>query len=218
AGGGTIEYPAVVVGGFIRGSDGNHDLKQVLSFNGTTFAVDSALNQEKALVLNDVANSGSFTNDYSLTWNGGVNTSAGIFTINSEAMVSSFENNGVIAIQRHGTLINSNTNLVSGGGGRITIENQGAIELNDKTQLHLNGSLLVNNGLIRGTTNVNFGALAKGAGEYGEVNVTDGGRFSPGNSPGIVTTASTTWNAGGSYVVEIGQQAHDFWQINGQLV
>src|SRR5882672_3646887 len=49
AGGGTINYPPTVIGGFIRGSDGNHNLKGVTSFNGTTFAVDSALTQENPL-------------------------------------------------------------------------------------------------------------------------------------------------------------------------
>src|SRR6185369_17583794 len=43
--GGTIHYPPTVIGGFIRGSNGNHDISSVASFNGTTFAVDSAINQ-----------------------------------------------------------------------------------------------------------------------------------------------------------------------------
>ena len=49
------------------------------------------------------------------------------------------------------------------------------------------------------------------------VNVTDGGKFSPGNSPGTVTTGSTNWNSGGSYVVEIGASSYDLWQVTGQL-
>jgi fibronectin-binding autotransporter adhesin len=223
AGGGTINYPPTVIGGFIRGSDGNHNIKNVTSFNGTTFAVDSALTFDNPLTLNNVTNSGNLTNNASLTWDGGLNTSAGRFTINSEASVTSFENNGVINIQRHGALLNSTTNLVSGGGSRITIDGQGELRLNDKSELHLNGSLLVNNGLIRGRTNVNFGAVAKGAGEYGEVNVTDGGRFSPGNSPGSVTTGATTWNSGGSYLVEIADAlagagaGWDIWNVQGSL-
>jgi fibronectin-binding autotransporter adhesin len=220
--GGTIEYPPTVIGGFIRGSDGLHDLKVVTSFNGTTFAVDSALLPKDSLTLNNVINSGNLTIEAPIAWNGGVNTSAGRFTINTEASVSSFENNGVIAISRRSTLINSNTDLVSGGGSRITIEEQGRLELN-KSELHLNGSLLVNNGLIKGMTNVNFGALAKGAGEYGEVNVTDGGKFSPGNSPGAVTTGSTTWNSGGGYIIELANalgsagSGWDIWNIAGIL-
>ncbi len=220
AAGGTINYPPTVIGGFIRGSDGRHNIKSVTSFNGTTFAVDSALTVDNPLALNNVINSGNLTSNDSLTWDGGVNSSAGTFTINAKTSVSSFENNGIINIERGGALTNSNTNLVSGGGGRIIINPNGQLSL-DASELHLNGSLLVNNGIIRGTTNVNFGALAKGAGEYGEVNVTDGGRFSPGNSPGTVTTGSTTWNSGGNYLVEISDALiasdHDFWSINGKL-
>ena len=83
--------------------------------------------------------------------------------------------------------------------------------------------LLVNNGTVTGTTNVNFGALAKGSGVYGAVNVTDGGKFSPGNSPGSVTTGSTTWNSGGGYLVEIADAlagagvGWDVWNIDGTL-
>jgi hypothetical protein len=83
---------------------------------------------------------------------------------------------------------------------------------------------LVNNGTIAGTTNVNFGSLAKGSGVYGAVNVTDGGKFSPGNSPGAVTTGSTTWNSGGTYTVEIADAlagpgiGWDLWTIAGDLL
>src|SRR5207244_5057418 len=121
----------------------------------------------------------------------------------------------------NGTFNNSSTPLVSGGGSRITI-NPGGI-LNTGSSLELNGALMVNNGTITGTTNINFGSLAKGAGVYGTVNVNDGGRFSPGNSPGSVTTGATTWNSGGSYVVEIADAlagagtGWDIWNIDGQI-
>src|SRR5205085_6495696 len=138
--------PPTVIGGFIRGSDGKHNIKNVASFNGTTFAVDSALTVDNPLALNNVANSGNLTSNASLTWDGGVNTSAGTLTINNDIRVSSFENNGVINIPRKALLTNSSTNLVSGGGGRINID--GEMDL-VSSELHLNGSLLVNNGLIK---------------------------------------------------------------------
>src|SRR5205085_2005428 len=61
---------------------------------------------------------------------------------------------------------------------------------------------------------------------YGAVNVTDGGRFSPGNSPGSVTTGDgTTWGAGGTYQWEIndaagtlgGPAGWDVWNVAGDL-
>ena len=190
SGGGTMRYPATVVGGFVRGSDGLHDIKEVASFNGTTFAVDSAITVDNALALNNVTNSGELTANKPLTWNGGVNASAGRFTLNSEATVSSFENDGLIAIQRRGLLLNSITDLVSGGGSRITIDEGGSLQLN-KSELHLNGSLLVNNGLILGTTNVNFGSLLTGTGEFGEVRLSPGGTFTPGVAFGAKANTSS---------------------------
>jgi PEP-CTERM motif-containing protein len=58
----------------------------------------------------------------------------------------------------------------------------------------LNGGLLVNNGTITGTTDVNYGSLAKGTGVYGVVNVNQGGMYAPGNSPGIVTAAAVNFD------------------------
>jgi len=122
----------------------------------------------------------------------------------------------VITLNSGATLLNTGNTLTSGGGSRITINSGGALNVTGNS-LELNGALLVNNGTITGTTNVNFGSVAKGSGTYGAVNVTDGGKFSPGNSPGTVTTGSTNWNSGGSYVVEIGASSYDLWQVTGQL-
>src|SRR6185295_18708545 len=113
-------------------------------------------------------------------------------------------------------------NLPSTGGSRININSGGSLNVSGFS-IELNGALLVNNGTITGTTDVNFGSLAKGAGVYGAVNVTDGGKFSPGNSPGTVTTGPTTWNSGGSYVVEMADALSgagigwDSWNIDGSL-
>ena len=114
--------------------------------------------------------------------------------------------------------------MILGGGSRTfigSVDSPGGTLNVGATSLELNGALLVNNGTITGTTNVNFGSLAKGSGTYGAINVTDGGRFSPGNSPGTVTTGSTTWNSGGDYLVEISDallsSGRDFWSVEGEL-
>ncbi len=219
--GSVIHYNSpILVGGYLYGG-GTHDIAGVTSFNGTTFGVGVNLNL-LGTTLNSVTNSGALTVN-GVNWNGGYNTAAGSIAVFSSLNVNGFENTGAITINGRSSLINSATNLVSGGGGRITINSQGAISLQGGTTLNLNGSLLINNGSITGTTNVNFGALAKGSGVYGPVNVNDGGRFSPGNSPGSVTTGSTTWNSGGSYLVEISDAlagpgiGWDTWNINGIL-
>jgi autotransporter-associated beta strand protein len=218
--GGIIHYNyPVIIGGFFHGA-GNHDISGVTSFNGTTFGPGVVLTLSTP-TLNNVTNSGTLTLN-GVTWSGGYNTAAGSITIGGSLTVSEFENTGSITVTRRSSLISNGTNLVSGAGGRINVNTQGAIVLNAGS-LDLYGSLLINNGTIDGTTNVNYGALAKGAGRYGDVNVTDGGRFSPGNSPGSVTTGSTTWNSGGGYLVEIADAlagsgiGWDRWNINGAL-
>ena len=221
--GGTIVYDVSrVVGGFLRGT-GTHNISSVRTFEGTTFGADVLLSQNAPLTLNNVNSSGRLNNNALLLWDGGINTSAGSIIVNSVMTLLSFENEGTITINAGGTLNNSVTNLVNGGGAKMIVNHDGHVVLAGGTSLDLNGSLLVNNGVITGPTNVNYGSLAKGAGIYGAINITDGGRFSPGNSPGLATSGATTWNAGGNYVVEIGDaggvagEGWDKWLINGQL-
>jgi hypothetical protein len=95
-----------------------------------------------------------------------------------------------------GAINNQLGNLVNGGGSRITINAGGAINLLAGTTMELNGALLVNNGTVAGTVNVNYGSLAKGTGDYDIVNVNEGGVYSPGNSPGISTAASVEFQNG----------------------
>jgi fibronectin-binding autotransporter adhesin len=219
----TLSYNgATVSGGFLRGP-GIHSISGASNFSGVTALAGSNIDQTAAATLNNVTNAGRLTSTAPLVWDGGFNTSAGSLIVNSTANVTAFENTGAITINGGGgTLINSVNNLVSGGGGRITINPGGQIDLNT-TSLDLVGSLLINNGRVNGATNVGFGSLAKGAGVYGAVNVTDGGKFSPGNSPGSVTTGSSTWNSGGNYIVELADAlagagvGWDFWDVDGIL-
>src|SRR2546430_12104314 len=76
---------------------------------------------------------------------------------------------------------------------------------------------------MAGTTKVYLSSLAKEGGACGALNVTDGGKFSPGNSRGVATRGSTSWGAGGSYLFEVNDAAGvagtnwDLWNINGGL-
>ena len=117
--------------------------------------------------------------------------------------------------------------MVLGGGSRTTINSGGAINLTGGTMIELNGGLLVNNGTISGTTDVNYGSLAKGSGVYGVVNVNQGGIYAPGNSPGISTAAAVTFDntpvSSGAPVLQIelagiapGTQ-YDQLHVTGQL-
>lgn len=133
----------------------------------------------------------------------------------------------MLSVNPGGIVNNSNTDLTLGGGSRTFIGSVanpgGTVNLTGGTAIDLNGGLLVNNGVINGTTNVNFGGLAEGAGTYGAVNVNTGGTFHPGNSPGAVTTGSSSWGSGGTFEVDIDNAAgsagtnYSQWNINGML-
>jgi autotransporter-associated beta strand protein len=210
-----------ISGGFLMGP-GTFTPTNSASLNGVTALAGSNVAPIGPTYLNGFINRGNFSSNLTLTWNGGINSAGGNITLNSNTLsTTAFSNDGVITINNNATLLNTTNPLTSGGGSRITINPGGALNVTSNS-LDLNGALLVNNGTITGPTNVNFGSLAKGSGTFGAVNVTDGGRFSPGNSPGSVTTGSTTWNSGGSYVVEladvVGNPNHDFWQVEGELL
>ena len=223
--GGTIVYQTnSISGGFLRGA-GLHDLSAVTRIEGTSIGSDVSIEQSSPLTMINVTNAGTIKSSASLTLDGFFLTSAGQLSLNTDATIEAFESGGMLTINGESTVNNVGTNMVLGAGSRTFIGQAGReggnLLLRDRTTLELNGALLVNNGTIDGPTDVNFGSLAKGSGRYGDVNVTDGGRFSPGNSPGTVTTGSTTWNSGGGYLVEIGDaisdSGHDFWLVDGEL-
>ena len=218
---------ASVGGGFLRGA-GTFALAGGTALNGVVTATSTNVNLTGPASVANFINGGNFTvgAGQTLAWNGGTNTSSGRLVVNGTANVKDFVSNGLVTINPGGVLANSGAPLVLGGGSRTLIGSAGApggtIALGGQT-LELNGALLVNNGTVSGATNVNFGSLAKGAGSFGAVNIFDGGKFSPGNSPGVTTLAAASFNAGGSYLFELADAAGapgigmDFLDISGSL-
>ena len=193
--GSTVEYAGVnVSGGFFRGP-GVHRIvsnPSTSQFTGVTVYNSVDLVQEGTATFINFTNAGRLTNSAALTLDGGTNASSGNITINSTISATDFGSDGVLTINSGGKLEQSFANLVAGGGSRTTVNAGGTIDLLVGSQLDLNGGLLVNNGTINGSVNVNYGSLAKGTGTYGVVNVNTGGVYSPGNSPGISTAAAVT--------------------------
>lgn len=226
--GGTVRYTSsTVAGGLLMGA-GQHDLAAVRRLVGTSVSNGVVLAPASGTSFVGVSNAGQITNanGRTLSWAGGANTS-GTLTVLGSTALSGFSSGGVIDVRAGGRLSNSGSDLVLTGGSRTMLgkaeTHGGTLSLDGGTRLQLNGGLLVNNGTIDGTVQVNHGGLAKGAGQYGAVIVADGGRFSPGNSPGTVHTGHSTWAAGGSYLLELaaasGQAGTDWdlWAIDGGL-
>ena len=232
--GGTVEYSgATVNGGVLRGqlpAEGSHTIvvnnTTNTRFNGVTIQNSVNLIQDGAANFTNVTNGGRLTNNAFLFFDGGTNTTSGNIIVNNSFNTRDFTNYGQITVNSGGSLFHKLGNLASGGGSRTTVNAGGLLNLMDGSELDLNGALLVNNGDINGTVNVNYGSLATGSGSYGVVNVNQGGVYAPGNSPGIVTAeslqfANTSIIGAPILAIEIGGTApgseHDQVNVTGLL-
>ena len=138
--GGLVQYQgASITGGFIRGP-----ASQVLeagaanSFNGTTIDNGAVIQQNGIANFTDVTNAGQIGTGSNavLTWQGGTNASSGVLTVNNAATVnvSEWYNDGFITINNGGSLNNSVSNLVSGGGSEILVNSGGTLNVDSNAQ------------------------------------------------------------------------------------
>ena len=205
--GGSVQYQnATINGGFLLGP-GTHTFLACAAnnLNGTTINNGAVLQQNGTTNFTDVANAGqiSSNSNASLNWLGGSNAASGAITVyNSAAVnVSSWYNDGVITINNGGLLNNSVSNLVSGGGSQIYVNSGGTLNADSNVQgvtLDLQGSLLVNNGTVTGTTNVYYGATVQGKGTFGPINVYNGGTLALAATANLVAQAWRFSAAGSS--------------------
>jgi len=205
AAGGWVEYQnASVSNGYLRGA-GTHTVLAGSStvFNAITTYNSTTLMQSGGASFGNFSNGGKLVNNALASINGGSNTSSGVIEVNSGLSTVDFSSDGVLRINSGGSLSNSQSSLVLGGGSRSYVFAGGSLSTEAGTAIELNGALLVNNGVMSGATHVNFGSTLRGSGVFGAVGVTEGGVFSPGNSPGLATVNGFTLGAGGSYRFEL---------------
>lgn len=227
--GATVVYDTRTLNGLLLLGGGTHDVAKVTRYNGTSISNGVALTFANGANLAAVANAGTLTvaAGRAINWTGGGNH-GGRLNVEGTAHVSGWTSSGVVQVGSGGTLHNSAaSNLVLLGGSRTYVGTKaapgGVIAVDEGASIELNGALLVNNGVVTGTTNVNYGSLAKGSGVYGAVNVLQGGTFEPGNSPGTVRTGAVRWDAGGSFLVAMDKADgvagvnSGLWNINGRL-
>ena len=152
-----------------------------------------------------------------LAFNNSFVAGSGRLSVGGTVNTMGAEIHGVTTIHAGGTVANSDSSLYLTGGSRATVNTGGTLSAATGTRIELNSSLLVNNGMQSGTLAVNYGSLAKGAGSFGTVNVSDGGRFSPGNSPGTATAENFSLDASGRYDFEL-NTANPRWGIDSDLL
>jgi fibronectin-binding autotransporter adhesin len=228
----TVVYTSPDLVGGTLGGRGTHDVAAVRRFTGTSFASGVTINPADGAALVAVNNMGTVNvlAGRSVDFNLGSNQ-LGTLDVAGTAQLSGWSSvGGRLAVRTGGNVVVSDGDLALGAGSTLTLGSKaqpgGTLTLSDTdaTLQLMGGSLLVNNGVLNGALAVHYGALAKGAGTFnGSVTVNDGGRFSPGNSPGTVTTGDATWGEGGSYLLELASASGiagtgwDLWNVNGRL-
>jgi fibronectin-binding autotransporter adhesin len=194
--GSVIEYlGSTISNAFLRGT---HTILAgaTSTFNGITTFNSTVITQNGPAVFNNFSNGGTINNNAALTFSGATNAGTGIININNALSTQDFGNEGVMNIAVGATLTNSVSDLYLEGGSRTyigtTTNHGGTVTLQGGTTFEVNGALLVNDGTISGTTDVNYGGTAEGVGTYGPVNVTFGGVFQPGISSTVVLANNNT--------------------------
>lgn len=222
--GGEADYQNVTLnGGLIRGPGKNTitDYGNVV-FNGTTIGADATVSTAVGLAtptFNQVTVAGNLMLNSPLNINASIIASSGRVDVNTGSNVTAalLTSNGSLSIHSGGSVTNTAANLTLGSGSITTLDNGGALTLANSTALDLRGGLLTNNGTITGPVNVYFGSVAKGNGTYsGTLNVFEGGRVSPGNSPGTLTSTASAWNQGGIYhwdIADLSGPAGAAWDL-----
>ncbi len=209
AAGTTLSYGdgANINGGFL-GTGGLHAFRNGSSMNGATSAFGSSLTTTGSVAFSNATLRGAATQlSGTLTATNTLLSSAGTLAVSGVVSTNGFESDGILTVNAGGTVANSGTPLVLGGGSRTTINSGGTLATGVGSTIELNDGVLTNNGTQSGVLNVNFGSLAKGIGLFGTVNVNEGGRFAPGNSPGVATVANLSLAGGGSYQFELNTTA-----------
>jgi autotransporter-associated beta strand protein len=122
-----------------------------------------------------------------------------------------------------GTMTLSGANTYSGtttvSGGTLIVASGGSISTNSVATVGAGAHLKVN-----GTAgSVSVSGTLSGSGTVGAVTLSSGGTLAVGNSPGLLTASSSTWNVGSSFAFEISDALGtagtdwDLFSVTGQL-
>jgi len=196
ASGGNVQYVnATINGGILRGP-GTHATMAGTSnyFSGTSTYGTTNFLQNGSDTFTIFTNGGQVTNNAPLIWDGGVNDGGANLVVNNTVSTDDFTNAGVITINHGGVLNNHLGDMTSYGGGQIYVNSGGTLNADSRSEgvaLDLQDSLLVNNGAVAGTTNVNYGATVQGSGTFGPIDVHDGGTLAIAFSASPVIPALT---------------------------
>lgn len=205
--GNTVGSTIVNAGGFLD-LNGQTGIAEALNIGGTGGLLNTAVGTASVSGIVDIGSGMTVNTTGDITLSGQLRggptqnlTKSGAGTLKFTAANSTF----------------SGTNTVSAG---TLLVDTGA-NVASSTSI-VNGGLLNVNGTA-GRVTVNSGGSLGGSGTVGAVALTTGSFLKPGNSPGLLTAASSTWAAGSTYQWQIDNAAGtaginwDVFSVTGAL-
>jgi autotransporter-associated beta strand protein len=97
----------------------------------------------------------------------------------------------------------SSSSATRAAAATLNVESGSTLLSNSITRVYSGGNLIVNG--TAGSVVMESNGLLGGSGAVGDVNLKTGSFLTPGNSPGLLTASSATWEAGSTYNWEIDQ-------------
>ncbi|MGN6370566.1 MAG: autotransporter-associated beta strand repeat-containing protein [Phycisphaerae bacterium] len=173
----SINYQSPALSGGIFTGAGIHDLSNVTACYATTFTADAQVTLPANITFYGVTNAATLLLN-NASWIGGAN--AGDVTFSGISHFSGVTSTGNLTLASGSTLISTSSPIFL-TGSCILLQPATVYTLSGAS-LELDGGSLTNNAsLINGLLNINYGAVAAGAGHYATVNVAPGGLFEPGD-------------------------------------
>lgn len=223
--GATVTYNGGrILGGYL-GGPGIHVLGNETTLQGTTTQAGSYLKQlGGSATLNSATVRGNFDQAPGavLSFTQGTIGTQATINVAGSMDVSGTDSYGKLNVLAGGTVSTSGLSLGLAAGSRTTIAAGGILAASNSGSIELSG-LLTNNSTQTGPLNVNYGGKAKGGGKFGTVVVSEGGSFSPGNSPGTATVNDMTFTADSGFEFELNSTSadpginQDFLNVVGNL-
>jgi autotransporter-associated beta strand protein/T5SS/PEP-CTERM-associated repeat protein len=213
-----ISRPFAGFGGLTKLGEGTLTLSDASSYTGATtveqgtlqlgalpFASgDNRLPVQAALVVGDTGDTGSATVNLN-GWNQAVAALSSLGSTMSRVVTNAAATPSTLTVDQaidttFGGQLTGNLSLTKLGGGILTLAGENTLS----GLTSVNGGTLAVNGSIAGDVAVGPGGILGGTGTFGSVTVTDGGIFSPGNSPGLATVlGDLTLSHGATYLVDL---------------
>jgi autotransporter-associated beta strand protein len=180
------------------GSSSNNNV----TFTGAgNFRVDGALTNGSSTGVRGLQKTGSGTLTLAGTgnnYNGETKVDVGTLLLTNSATLTG---STALTVSTTGTVSTSSTTRTA--AATLNVASGSSLLSGSTTTVYSGGNLIVNG--TAGSVVLESNGLLSGSGAVGNVELKSGSLLNPGNSPGLLTAASSSWGAGSTYNWEIDQ-------------